>query len=66
MSLVGGMAYEHTAVRPSKRSDLMVISEMKSSKILRYLAYRHRVGLLAFSAVVLLAYIVWEKTRILF
>lgn len=53
--------YHATPVKPSHKSDLMVISEMKSLKIIRFLAYRHRVGLLMLGVLVSLAYILWDK-----
>lgn len=66
MSLATTMEYEQTPVRPSKKKDLMVISEMTSSKIIRYLAYRHRVGLLATGNVLLVAYFAWDKVLHIF
>jgi hypothetical protein len=53
--------YQTTGTRESKKSDLMVISEMKSTKILWYLTYRHRVGLLSLCTAFLLAYIAYDK-----
>lgn len=58
--------YRTTPVRPTRKMDLMIISEMKSSKILMYLAYRHRVGLLGFAVAVLIAYLAYDKFLHLF
>lgn len=41
------MAYEEMPLSKSKKKDLMVFSEMTTSKIIRKLSYRHRVGLWA-------------------
>lgn len=46
------MKYHATPVGVSKKADLMVISEMKSTKIIWYLARKHRVGILATLAIV--------------
>lgn len=67
MTLIQDAAsFRATPVRPSRKMDLMIVSEMTSSKILRYLAYRHRVGLLGASVGVLLTYIVWDKIHVFF
>lgn len=66
MSLASAMEYEPTPVRPSKKKDLMIVSEMSSTKIIRYLAYRHRVGLLAIGDVLLVAYFAWDKVLHIF
>ena len=55
------MRYQATPVRPAKRENIRVISEMGSWRIISYLAYRHRVGLLGFTVVLLLAYITYSE-----
>ena len=59
-------SYIETPVKPSRKRDLMVISEMRSSKIIYFLTYRHRVGLLACSTTLLTTYIAWDKLIHLF
>lgn len=59
-------SYIETPVRSSKKRDLMVISEMKSTKIVSFLAYRHRVGLLMCSTTCLAIYVAYDKLIHLF
>lgn len=62
-----GMHYEAMPVHQSKKQDLRVISEMSSHKILAFLMYRHRVGLLATSNMLLVGFVCWDKiARVLF
>lgn len=61
MLVQDAMKYRATPVQPTRKVDLMVISEMKSSKILWYLAYRHRVGLLGLSVAVLVGFVAYDK-----
>lgn len=55
------MEYEDMPRRASKRSDLRVISEMKTARILSFLMHRHRVGLLGFSTIMLSSYVAYDK-----
>lgn len=59
-------SYIETPIKPSRKRDLMVISEMHSSKIIYFLAYRHRVGLLMCSTALLATYVAWDKLLHLF
>lgn len=60
-SLATAMDYQETGTVKSKKADVRVISEMKSSRILMYLTYRHRVGLLILSNALLLAFVLYDK-----
>lgn len=66
MLVQDAMRYQAMPVKTSKKQDLMVISEMRSTKILWYLAYRHRVGLLATTVIILVSYVAWDKVLHLF
>lgn len=66
MLVQDAMRYQAMPVQQSKKQDLMVISEMRSTKILWYLAYRHRVGLLATTVIILVSYVAWDKVIHLF
>lgn len=55
------LSYQDMPMRAPRKKDLMVVSEMTSLKIVRYLAYRHRVGLLALCSAALFGYIAWDK-----
>lgn len=55
------MRYVETPVRETKQKDLRIISEMKTWRILWYLANRHRVGLLTLGNLALLGYLAWDK-----
>lgn len=52
MLVQDAMKYQATPIKASKKADLMVISEMKSTKIIWYLTRKHKVGILAFLAVI--------------
>lgn len=66
MSIAKGMEFTATPIRPTTSKGVMVISAMPTSRIIWFLAHRHRVGLLMLSTVVLLAYISWDKVGRLF
>lgn len=51
--------------KPTKQG-IRIISEMSTTRILTYVAYRHRVGLLMASTAGLLAYVAWDKIISLF
>lgn len=51
--------------KPTK-AGIRVISEMSTARILAYVAYRHRVGLLAMTTVALVGYIVYDKLLSMF
>jgi hypothetical protein len=61
MSLATTLDYQETGTLKSKKKNLMVISEMNSLKIIGFLSYRHRVGLLFMSNMALVSYIAWDK-----
>lgn len=61
MSIANAMQYEDVPVRSTKKKDLMVISEMRTAKIVWFLAYRHRVGLLTLSNLAFISYFAWDK-----
>lgn len=46
--------------RPTK-SGIKVITEMSTPRIISFVAYRHRVGLLAFSTVFMFGYVAYDK-----
>lgn len=54
MLVQDAMRYQATPVRPSKKADLRVISEMPKGKILWFLIRKCRVGLLSTATIVLL------------
>lgn len=57
------MQYQATPIQASRKQDLRVISEMSTTKILLFLTHRHRVGLLALSNALLLAYLAYDKVQ---
>jgi hypothetical protein len=58
MSLI---KYEATPIHKPAKEGIRVISEMSTAKIVSYVAYRHRVGLLALSTVFMFSYIAYDK-----
>lgn len=65
MSLANTGFMETPIKNPTKKG-IMVITAMPSYRIVGYLAYRHRVGLLAFSNVLLVSYLAWDKVLHIF
>ena len=63
MSLVNNsLAYEPTKVSTKvSKSGVRVVDEMSTPRILNYLMFRHRVGLLGLSTFVLFSYTAYDK-----
>jgi hypothetical protein len=67
MTLVKDNQYiEAKEVSKPTKSGTRVISAMSTTKILSFVAYRHRVGLLGLSSFAMLSYIAYDKVVRLF
>lgn len=66
MSIAKAMEYEDIPMKKSKKSGIMVISEMSTMRILWYVTMRHKVGLLMLANLGLVSYLAWDKVLHLF
>lgn len=58
--------YIETQIKKPTKEGIRIISEMSTVKILSYVTYRHRVGLLLASTVFMAAYVAYDKVVRLF